>query len=218
MHVCMRSSLLLLCALLSPALASAAAPAAQTLLPPGNLAGWDYVTSPAADIATVCTWKPGGVLAIAGKPVGYLATKTAHKNFRLHAEWRWTDKPGNSGVLIHIVGGPKDRQWPECFQVQTKNKSAGDLLPMAGATFAEPLTSAPGANPALRAHAAPDSEKPVGEWNTCDITCRGDAIEVAINGVAQNKVTGCSLREGKIGFQLEGVAYELRNVTLEELK
>lgn len=210
----MRSSLLLFCALLSPALARAAAPAPQPLLPPGDLSGWEYITTPAADIATVCSWKPGGVLAIAGKPVGYLASKTAHKNYRLHAEWRWTDKPGNSGVLVHIVGGPKDRQWPECFQVQTKSKSAGDLLPMAGATFAEPLTSAPGANPPLRARSGADSEKAVGEWNACDITCRDGVIEVAINGVVQNKVTGCSLREGKVGFQLEGVPYEIRGVTL----
>ncbi|MES1194915.1 MAG: DUF1080 domain-containing protein, partial [Opitutus sp.] len=99
-------------------------------------------------------------------------------------------------------------------QVQTKIKSVGDLLPMAGATFAEPLTSAPGAATAIKAHTAPDSEKPPGEWNTADITCRGDTIEVTINGVVQNRVTGGSLREGKIGFQFEGTAFELRAVTL----
>ncbi len=33
-------------------------------------------------------------------------------------------------------------------------------------------------------------------------------------GVAQNRITGCSLREGKIGFQFEGTPFELRHVTL----
>lgn len=65
--------------------------------------------------------------------------------------------------------------------------------------------------------AAPDSEKPAGEWNTCDITCRDDTIEVTVNGVLQNRVTGCSLREGRVGFQFEGVPFELRHVRLVRL-
>jgi hypothetical protein len=85
---------------------------------------------------------------------------------------------------------------------------------MAGAAFAEPLTSAPGAATAIKAHTAPDSEKPAGEWNSCDITCRGDTIEVLVNGVLQNRVTGASLQGGKIGFQFEGTPFELRGVTV----
>jgi hypothetical protein len=40
---------------------------------------------------------------------------------------------------------------------------------------------------------------------------------VTINGVLQNRVTGCSLKEGRIGFQFEGVPFELRGVTLTKL-
>ena len=42
-------------------------------------------------------------------------------------------------------------------------------------------------------------------------------IEVAINGVPQNRITNAKPAEGRIGFQLEGAPYELRNVTLEKL-
>ena len=194
--------------------ASAQAAAPRDLLKSHDLAGWEFTTSPATAIATVCTIQADGVIAATGAPVGFIATTTTHANYRLHAEWRWPGKAGNGGVLVHISSGPKDRAWPLSFQVQTKNKSVGDLLPMAGATFAEPLTSAPGAATAIKAHTAPDSEKPAGEWNTADIICRGDTIEVTINGVAQNRVTGCSLHEGKIGFQFEGAPFELRHVTL----
>jgi len=179
-----------------------------------SLAGWEFTTSPATDIASVCTVRPDGVIAATGAPVGFIATTATHANYRLHVEWRWPGKPGNGGVLVHISSGPKDRAWPLSFQVQTKNKSVGDLLPMAGTTFAEPLTSAPGAATPQKAHTAPDSEKPAGEWNTADITCRGDTIEVTVNGVVQNKVSGCSLHEGKIGFQFEGTPFELRHITL----
>lgn len=198
------------------ALAPAPAPAAEPreLFDGRDLAGWEYTTNPATAIATVCTVRADGVIAAAGVPVGYIATTIPHANYRLHVEWRWPGKPGNGGVLVHISSGPKDRAWPLSFQVQTKHQSAGDLLPMAGATFAEPLTSAPGAATAIKAHTAPVSEQPAGEWNTADITCRGDTIEVTVNGVRQNRVTGCSLREGKIGFQFEGTPFELRHVTL----
>ena len=103
------------------------------------------------------------------------------------------------------------------IQIQTKNKSVGDLLPMAGATFAEPLTSAPGASPFIKAHTAADNEKPVGEWNTCDILCQGDTIEVTINGVPQNKISKVTPHAGRVGFQFGGTPFELRNVTLTPL-
>ncbi len=210
---CLRPALIAL-VLLSPAV-FAAEP--RELFNGRDFSGWEFTTSPATDIATVCTIRPDGVIAAAGTPAGFIATTADHANYRLHAEWRWSGKPGNGGLLLHISSGPKDRAWPLSFQVQTKLKSVGDLLPMAGATFAEPLTSAPGASPALKARTAADSEKPPGEWNTCDITCHGDTIEVVINGVAQNRVTGVSLREGKIGFQFEGAPFELRRVTLTGL-
>lgn len=182
-----------------------------------DLAGWEYVGTPATAISAVCTVGPDGVIAAAGQPVGFIATTATHANYRLHVEWRWPGQPGNGGVLVHISSGPKDRAWPLSFQIQTKYKSAGDLLPMAGPTFAEPLTSPAGAATAIKAHTAPDSEKPAGEWNTAEITCRGDTIEVEINGVIQNRITGCSLAEGKIGFQFEGVPFELRHVSVVQL-
>jgi hypothetical protein len=191
-------------------------PPARTMT--AGLAGWQFVTDPPTPIEQVCVVRPDGVIAVAGSPVGYLATTTSHRDYRLHAEWRWNGKPGNSGALVHISSGPKDRQWPVCFQVQWKNSAVGDLLPMAGATFSEPLSTPPGAKTPQRNHSAADSERPAGEWNTCEVICRGDVIEVSINGVVQNRVTGASATEGTVGFQLEGTPFELRNVTISPLR
>jgi hypothetical protein len=99
--------------------------------------------------------------------------------------------------------------------VQTKHGFAGDVLPMAGASFAEPLTTAPGAYPAIKGHTGADSEKPAGEWNSMDVVSRDGVVEVTINGVAQNRVSQASPQKGPIGFQLEGTPYELRNVRIE---
>jgi hypothetical protein len=180
-----------------------------------DLAGWEFVTVPAKNIQEVCQVRPGGVIAAMGQPVGFIATTASYENYRLHAEWRWTDQPGNGGVLVHISSGPKDRAWPLSIQIQTKNKSVGDVLPMAGAVFAEPLAS--GQKNPQRPHTAPDSEKPAGEWNACDIVCRGDTLEVTINGVLQNRVTQVAPHAGRIGFQYEGTPFELRNISLQPL-
>lgn len=187
-----------------------------------DLAGWEYVATPAADIKSVCTVGADGTIAVAGKPVGYIATTASYENYQLHAEWRWpatAAKNSNGGVMLHIASGPTNKTaWPVCFQMQLKLTRVGDLLPMNDAKFAEKLSTAPGVPTPILNRSGDDNEKPLGEWNTCDIVCRGDTIEVTINGVAQNKVTQCAPAAGKIGFQLEGMPFELRNVRIAPLK
>lgn len=192
-------------------------PATRTaLFSAASLAGWKYVSPTNESVDSVCRVKSDGVIAVSGKPNGYIATESVYENYKLHAEWRWTDKAGNGGILVHITDGPMDRIWPISFQVQTKNARTGDLLPMSSAKFAEPPL--PELRPAQRARLGNDSEKAVGEWNSCEIVCRGDTIEVAVNDITQNRVTKCVPVSGKIGFQLEGAPFEVRNVWLEPLK
>jgi hypothetical protein len=203
-----------LCAWRAPLAGQAAArpPAVRTL--EAGFSGWEFVADPATPIQQVCTVGPGGVIDVSGTPIGYLATSDSYRVYRAHAEWRWTDKPGNGGMLIHIASGPKDRQWPVCFQVQWKNTAVGDLLPMAGATFAEALSTPPGAKTPQLNRSGGDNERPVGEWNACDVICRDGAIEVSVNGVRRNRVSGLSVTEGKVGFQLEGTPFQLRHVLI----
>lgn len=188
------------------------------LLNARDLTGWTLVTQPAtpAFLNEVCRYTSTGALAITGQPFCYLATTETYENYILHVEWRWPEKPGNSGILLHIGSGPKDKAWPLCQQMQLKHKAVGDMLPMAGATFAEAL--APESKTPTRSRFAADSEKPAGEWNSCDIVCRGDMIEVHINGVLQNRVTKVTPHAGRIGFQLEGVPFELRHIRIEPAK
>jgi len=183
----------------------------------GGLGPLDAVTAPAAALDAVWQPRADGTIGVSGKPSGFVATRATYTDYRLHVEWRWPAKPGNGGVLLHVASGPKDGVWPLSLQVQTKHGAVGDLLPMAGATFHEGLTTAPGAYPAIKAHAAADSERPAGEWNSMDVLVRGGCIDVTINGVSQNAVTIAQPATGRIGFQLEGTPYELRNLRVERL-
>lgn len=191
---------------------------ASDLFAESDFKGWEFITPDHSALATVCERNADRVIAVKGKPNGYIQTVGSFANYRLHAEWRWIDKPGNGGVLVHIASGAIDRNlWPRCFQIQLKHSSVGNLLPMADATFAEPLPAPEPGAPLQLVHSAASSEKPVGEWNSCDIVCRGGNIDVTINGVVQNRVTHSRPGSGRIGFQLEGVPFELRNVQIELL-
>ena len=184
---------------------------ALTLWNGTDLSTWEFVTNPAVDVATVCHATADGALAAAGRPTGYLVfTAATFQDFRLHVEWRWTEKPGNGGILVHIASGPKDRQWPLCFQIQLKAHRAGDVLPMAGATCAE--LRAPKATQVDKTGV--DAEKAPGEWNSCDVVCRNGTIECSVNGVPQNRVSQCAPSRGRVGFQFEGAPFALRNLRL----
>lgn len=183
-----------------------------------DFVGWSFISPDAVALASVAHPQPDGSIALDGKPLGYLQTARTWTNLRLHVEWRWTGKPGNGGILVAIATGPVDRNlWPRCLQIQTKHGRAGDLLPMAKATFAEPLSTPPDAATPIRNHVAADSEKPAGEWNACDVVVHDGTVEVRINGVLQNQVTHGDPAAGRVGLQFEGAPYAVRNLRIEPL-
>ena len=179
---------------------------------------WEMISNSAVAIDSVYKIESDSVLTVAGKPVGYLETINSFGNYKLHLEYRWPNdaaKNSNSGILVHIASGPIDRNlWPTCFQIQTKITRAGDMLPMAGAAFTEPLSTPPDAKTPQLERQHSDSEKPLGEWNIVEITCMKDTVECMVNGIVQNRVTKCYPHSGKIGIQLEGTPFQLRNIWL----
>jgi 3-keto-disaccharide hydrolase len=140
---------------------------------------------------------------------GFLRTKEKYSNFYLHAEWMWPQmgEKGNSGILVFIQ--PPDTIWPNCIQVNFKEDHAGDLIGMSGAEFKEAT-----GKPQNTAVISKSSEKPEGEWNTCDVICEGDSLIAKINGIIQNKATKIANHNGAIGWQLEGKAIALKNIYL----
>src|SRR5687768_13727800 len=69
-----------------------------------DLAGWTYHLSD-PDVKMEDVWSAkDGVLKCKGKPSGYLLTKkNDYENYVLELEWRWPEKGGNNGVLVHVT-------------------------------------------------------------------------------------------------------------------
>ena len=174
-----------------------------------DLTGWTAVAK--GTNTTDIWWATNGLIRCAGKPLGYLRTLQTYRDYQLHVEWRWPAKPGNSGVFLQL--NPPDKVWPWCYEAQLLAGNAGELRLNGGATLA--VITPPDAKSVPRRQ--PSSEKPPGEWNSYDITCRGHAITVRVNGVLQNEVTGTAADSGCIGLQAEGGIVEFQNLTLEPL-
>lgn len=153
-----------------------------------------------------------GVIHITGNPFGYMRTKDTYSDYRLHVEWRWPSEAANSGVFVHAQ--TPDAIWLKCIECQLQAGHAGDFVCMNGALMNEETDKS---SPIVR-KLAPSSEKKVGQWNTMEVVCDKNTIEVYVNGVLQNKGTDVSVSSGSICLQSEGGDVEYRNVYLSALK
>ena len=180
------------------------------LLNDQNLEGWQpCLKDTSVDPATVWSIKDG-VLRCEGTPRGYLRTKEVYSNYKLHLEWRWPEKPTNSGVLLHI--SKPDKVWPKSIEAQLMNRNAGDFYSIDGTTFNE-LTDG---RRVPKKHES--NEKEPGQWNTYDIICKDNTITLYVNGLLQNTATQTSVDSGMIALQSEGSPIEFRNVILTPLQ
>ncbi len=184
-----------------------------------NLDGWSiYVTDSKVNPATFFYVKDG-LIETPGVPMGYLRTKKEYENYRLHVEWRYPEKPTNSGVFIHTLG--PDKIWPRHYQCQLKHLSAGDFIIQdegLRATVRDTLYVSTAKVKPIAPKLRPSSENKPGEWNSYDIVCKGNTVEVKVNGVLQNYVTNCSETKGGIGLQAEGSKIQFRKIWIEKIK
>jgi hypothetical protein len=206
----------------TPALAAAVDPPPVTLqlFNGRNLDGLEaYTEKPSAESAT--TWTVvNGVLVCSGSPRGYLRTRMASADYRLHVEWRWPAgvTKGNSGVILHIVN--RDEIWPKAFEANLAAGHAGDINNFVDARSKEEVlgrTPTGFSTGRVTRPAAASAEKPPGEWNTFDIIAAGATLTLIVNGVEVNRVTEVTPSAGMIGLQSEGSAVEFRNLTLTPL-
>lgn len=182
-----------------------------------NLDGWDFhladKTTPMEKVWSV----KDGILSCVGKPAGYIFTKRHDfENYVLDVEWRWPGKGGNNGVLVHVSKPETLGVWPKSLEVQLASGEAGDFWIIG--TDIDVENEAARKTDRRHENLTDDSEKPLGEWNAIEITCRGDEVIVKVNGELVNHATNCTERRGAIALQSEGTPIEFRKVELRELK
>jgi hypothetical protein len=136
----------------------------------------------------------------------------------LRVEWR-VPANGNSGVFLRVpdlkAGEQPHMKGIEVQVLDDKGPEyAGKLKPW------QYTGSIYGAAPAENS-----TYKGPGEWNSYEITCRGEKIEVAMNGskvaaadASQLDVLKDRPRRGHIGLQNHGTGVEFRKVEIKVLQ
>ena len=218
----MKNKLLLIGMVISGILLSTCTKDNKVLLFNGNdLSNWDKVVFEEADVDEVFKVEDG-IIKVSGVPNAYILTSDSYSNYKLHVEWRWSTVPSNSGVLLHVQE-TNLVEWPLCIEAQLKNGNAGDIVMIGHGAGVSAGDSTYIINPEERRFEVAlkfeeSSESPAGEWNTYEITCNGDNIELIVNGILQNNATKSTLSSGPIALQSEGTPIEFRNVYLISLE
>ena len=183
-----------------------------------DMTGWTYYLNPkeGKDKKMEDVWSvENGVIICTGKPAGYIRTEKEFENYVLTLEWRWPEgsKGGNSGVLLHTQ--PPDKVWPKSVEAQLMANNAGDIY------IIDTTIEIPDADKRRKdrrhINLTDGSEKPPGEWNQYEITCKGDEIILKVNGELVNHATNASVSKGAICLQSEGAEVHFRNIKLKTL-
>ncbi len=191
----------------------------QQLFNGKNLKGWTIYVSDSTMAKSKFFYVKNGVIETPGVPMGYLRTKKEFENYRLHVEWCYPEIPTNSGVFLHTVG--PDKIWPRHYQAQLKHLSAGDFIVQdigLSATLRDTVFVSTAKVKPIAAKMKPSNEKKAGQWNSYDIVCKGNTIEIKVNGVLQNIATKCNETKGGIGLQAEGSKIQFKNIWIQKLK
>jgi hypothetical protein len=156
-----------------------------------------------------------GIIKNTGKPSSVMRTKQTYKDYEIEVQWRWPDKGGNSGLLIH-ASKPRERNvWPKSLEVQLQSKEAGDFWVIGESVRVKDAEQRTKGRRTI--NYTDDAEKELGQWNTLIVQARGDSVKVFVNGDLVNEAWDCSASSGAICLQAEGTAIEYRKVQIRPL-
>jgi Domain of Unknown Function (DUF1080) len=195
-----------------------------------DLSGW-HVDVPAMD-------KDPGVkspfivrdrmLVSLGTPGGHLITDKSYKNYELEIEYRFAGAPGNCGVLVH-ASTPRFlyQMFPQSLEVQMMHENAGDFWCIGEDIVVPEMEMRRGPKDKWGTvdgkerrikNLTDNSERPLGEWNSMRIVCKGNTINVWVNGTLVNSGSDCTTSQGQIAFQAEGSEVEFRKIFLTPIR
>jgi hypothetical protein len=185
----------------------------QDLMPGKDLKGWRRV--PIDPLASKTVWsvsEDGTMLLVDGvNAKEMLLEETERGDGIFHVEWRFRKGEGakpvyNGGVYVRTALDGK--VWVQAqVAEQEKPPVCGDLFALM-----------PGAEkPATFLQKAPPRAKPIGEWNTYEVTCKGKSVSVWVNGATTVTWDGCEWPKGHVGLQAEFAFLEVRRLKFKPL-
>lgn len=180
-----------------------------------NLDGWF------ADGGRIESWGvEDGILSCIAPGGGWLTTDSVYSDFVLTVDWR-IFPGGNSGIGLRYPAGSHVSQTG--MEIQILDDKAEKHQGLKPAQYTGGIY--------LQAPAVQGAAKPVGQWNSFTITCRGPLVVIVLNGreVLRANLNDYSVgadgltplaerpRSGHIGLQSHGTRVDFRNLKLKKL-
>lgn len=186
------------------------------LTPPKDFAGWKRLPLDPFPEKPVWTLSADGKTlqcdGIGAKEM--LLTEKEFGDGTFHAEWRFLkEKPGqkmyNGGLYVRTLD---NKNWVQAQTARSpKPPASGDL-------FSEfQKDDVKERREVLQAKES-NREKPVEEWNTMEITCKGKEVSLWLNGAVTVVWKDCPFEKGRLGFQAEFAPIEFRNIKFKPAK
>ena len=177
-----------------------------------NLDGWQAKGGGKLDDWSV---KDGILVAKAGR--GWLGTKKMYGDYVLRVTWKLPTKNGNSGVFLRVPEiDTKDSPSSYAMEIQ--------ILDDDGPNYVGKLKDYQYSGSLYHFFPRTKAMYKPWEWNTFEITCKGNQVQVVYNGekVVDGDMTkfpelNQRPRRGMIGLQNHGSAVEFREVMIKAL-
>lgn len=194
-----------------------------------DLSGWhvdipELDNNPNADPSFIVK---DGMLVSMGIPRGHLISDNEYENYRITAEYRFPEDPGNCGILVH-ASTPRalSDMFPKSIEVQMYHENAGDFWCIVENIEVDNMVERRGPKEEWGItegkkrrilNLTDGSENPPGEWNTMVIECLNDRVKVWVNGDFVNEGYNATASRGQIAVQAEGAKVEFRKLALEPI-
>jgi len=130
-------------------------------------------------------------------------------------EFRFLEAEANSGIFVRT--GPTSHNdengWPnngyqvQCMDTITGRAPLATMIPYGAPPFESKSDLA----------ALAKAYKPLGQWQTYEITCIGETMVVKLNGTQITTATSIKNREGHIGIQAEHGLLDFRKIEVTNL-
>jgi hypothetical protein len=162
-----------------------------------------------------------------GTPRGHLISDDEYENYRITAEYRFPEDPGNCGILVH-ASTPRSLSgmFPKSIEVQMYHENAGDFWCIVENIEVDNMVERRGPKEEWGItegkkrrilNLTDGSENPPGEWNRMVIECLDDKVKVWVNGDFVNLGYNSTATKGQIAVQAEGAKVEFRKLVMEPI-
>ena len=155
-----------------------------------------------------------GVLKV-NHGTGWLRSAGVFSDFTLVMEFRFLEAEANSGIFVRTGPTSHDDEngWPnngyqvQCMDIITGKAPLATMIPYGAPPFDHQSDLA----------ALAKAYKPLGQWQTYEITCVGETLEVKLNGTLITTATSIKNLKGHIGIQAEHGLLEFRKIDLKPM-